>query len=486
MSLRIKNIVSKKTIPLIIILTGIFLRFYHFQDFVTFLGDQGRDAIVLKRILTLEHLPAIGAPSSLGQIYLGPFYYYLIAPFLFLFNFNPVGPAFGVAFISMIGIIITYMILKKEFDFRKATIFLIFAVFSLANIQLARFSWNPNLLPVFSFFTLYFFYKSLKSKDLIYYITFGAFFSFSIQMHYLSILLFIPILFVYLFQNRFNLKKDLSKILSALISFSVLSLPLIVFDLRHQFLNSRNFIKLFTERSFLSHDSYFDKLLATNQAFYSHIFQLNLNSYIAFIISVFILVIYIKKYRLSKNIFLHINFINFFFYLVIFSILNTTRLVHYFGPIYFSFYIVIAYILSDSFKNKLLNYFFITAVIFIYIVLNIRNSVYLFKSGPNQIAQAERVASSIILNRPKSPYQLIALPYLETDGHIRYFLEIKGYKPLAEDTLENPKELYVLCFEKNCRVLGNPQWQVASFKNAKIDKIWNTEGIKIYKLIHAE
>ena len=69
----------------LIILAAAFLRLYRLDEFVTFLGDQGRDAIIIKRILTLEHFPAIGAPSSVGQVYLGPFYYYLMAPFLLLF-----------------------------------------------------------------------------------------------------------------------------------------------------------------------------------------------------------------------------------------------------------------------------------------------------------------------------------------------------------------------------------------------------------------
>jgi len=52
---------------------GNFLRFYRLNDFAMFLSDQGRDAIIIKRILTGEHFPAIGAPTSVGQVYLGPF-----------------------------------------------------------------------------------------------------------------------------------------------------------------------------------------------------------------------------------------------------------------------------------------------------------------------------------------------------------------------------------------------------------------------------
>ena len=99
MFLRIKNILSNRVSKLTLLvfitaITAVFLRFYRLEELATFLGDQGRDAIILKRIIAFEHFPAIGAPSSLGQIYLGPFYYYLTAPFLLLFNFNPVGPVF--------------------------------------------------------------------------------------------------------------------------------------------------------------------------------------------------------------------------------------------------------------------------------------------------------------------------------------------------------------------------------------------------------
>src|SRR3990167_6953623 len=130
MSLRIRFI-----LPILVILFAGFLRLYNFSGFVTFLGDQGRDAIVIKRIITFEHLPAIGPPSSLGQIYLGPFYYYLIAPFLLISRFNPVGPALGVALISIIGIIISYFVVKHETNFKTALVFFIFSAFSAVNIQ---------------------------------------------------------------------------------------------------------------------------------------------------------------------------------------------------------------------------------------------------------------------------------------------------------------------------------------------------------------
>ena len=101
---------------IILFLIGLFLRLYRIYSFVTFLGDQGRDAIILKRIITFEHFPAIGPPTSIGQVYLGPFYYYFIAPWLWISNFDPIGPAIGVAIISSACIIFSYFLLKDIFN----------------------------------------------------------------------------------------------------------------------------------------------------------------------------------------------------------------------------------------------------------------------------------------------------------------------------------------------------------------------------------
>ena len=72
-----------------------------------FLGDQGRDVLVIRNFFKHKDLFFIGPQTSIGNMYLGPYYYYLIAPALLLANFNPVGPA---VFIALFGIATTYLI----------------------------------------------------------------------------------------------------------------------------------------------------------------------------------------------------------------------------------------------------------------------------------------------------------------------------------------------------------------------------------------
>ena len=184
----------------ILFLIGLFLRLYRVYPFVTFLGDQGRDAIILKRIITFEHFPAIGPPTSIGQVYLGPFYYYFIAPWLWISNFDPIGPAIGIAIISSACIIFSYFLLKDIFNKKTALYSVLFITFSSVIIEFSRFSWNPNLLPFFSLFYFYFIIKSQEKQHFLWYFLAGAFLSFSIQLHYLALFLGLPTLVFILIQ----------------------------------------------------------------------------------------------------------------------------------------------------------------------------------------------------------------------------------------------------------------------------------------------
>src|SRR3990167_2820626 len=494
MSLRIKNIltnrVSKLTLFIFFVLiVSAFFRFYRLEDFATFLGDQGRDAIVMKRIVTLEHFPAIGAPSSLGQIYLGPFYYYLVSPFLLLFNFNPVGPVFAVALLSFLGILAAFVAIKKEVSDLTALIFLFLTLFSFVNIQSSRFSWNPNLLPIFSFFTLYFFYKAFTTESRLFVYLAGAFLAFSFQLHHLAFSLVIPMVLWYLLlfsrTLKNKIKQDIKQFILFTASFLLFSLPLILFELKHNFLNFRNLLTLISEGNTANGGGFIASFLLSNQALYTYVFQTATTTLLPFLLTVSLTIFYlVKNVQKKKFSLVNLHLLNIVFFLVFFSLINTARNAHYYNVIYLSFFVILASFSTSLDKSKTAKTLVLILCIGIYLILNIRNLNYLFKPTKSQMSIANKVAQSIAEHTPKKNFQTIALPNVETDGHIRYFLEIDGYRPLPADTTTPPSELFVLCFEKKCEVLGNPQWQIASFKDAKIDTIWTVEGVKIYKLIH--
>ena len=99
-------------ILVLILLVGAFFRLYKIDQYMTFLGDEGRDAIIVRRLLVDFDLILIGPGTSIGNMYLGPFYYYLLAPALLFSFFSPLGPAL---LIAILGIFTTSFLFKIYF-----------------------------------------------------------------------------------------------------------------------------------------------------------------------------------------------------------------------------------------------------------------------------------------------------------------------------------------------------------------------------------
>lgn len=460
---------------------GIFLRFFSLEGFATFLADQGRDAIIIKRIITGEHFPAIGAPTSLGNVYLGPFYYYFIAPWLLLFNYHPVGLAFGVAFFSSLYLLINYVIIKELFDKKIALISTIFLSFSSVLIDFSRYSWNPNLLPLFTLLTIYFLIKSLQTNKWYYFALSGTFIAFLIQLHYLSLFLIPPIFIIYLINLLIERKQLIRKFVHlfiCLFSFILFSSPLIIFDLRHQFLNSKNFIALFqSSGTSLSSkiNSFFDSFYYLN--LYS--FNISLNKFFIYILLIFLFIIFITLIKKTSNL----RTFLFIFLLTILgmSLYSGPKHAHYFGTLYPLYYVIISCFISltTSYWEKVLTILFVTGFIF----LNIQKSPYLRMQPNNQIGHAEKVAQFLDEKiGKKDKFNFAVQPDGGPEDSYLYFLELKGKVPLDRKLLQVGDMMFVVC-ENDCDLINSRSWNITMFGKFKIANEWKAEGVKIYKLI---
>jgi len=479
---RITNIVAKNWILIAVILVGIFLRFYRLEGFVTFLGDQGRDAIIIKRIITGEHFPAIGAPTSVGQVYLGPFYYYFIAPWLLLFKFQPIGLAFGVAVYSSFYLLVNYFIVKELFNKRISLISTLFLSFSSVLIDFSRFSWNPNLLPLFVLLTIYFAIKSLQTNKWHYFFLLGAFLSFSIQLHYLALFL-IPAIGIIFLSSLY--KKSVKQLISqfhnfliSVLSFIIFSSPLIIFDLRHNFLNSKLFLALFKSSgtSFTSKiNSFFDSFYYLN--FYS--FNINLNKFFIYVLLVFLFIILFTLIKKSSN--LKTFLLIFFITIVGMSLYNGPKHPHYFGILFPLYFVIISYFLASlnqSSFGKIMIVFFISG----YIFLNFQKYYFLRNQPNNQIAHAEKVAQFLDKKIGKEKFNFAVQPDGDPEDAYLYFLELKGKVPLDRKKLEVGNEMFIVC-GNDCDLKNTKSWNINMFGKFEISSEWSVEGVRIYKLI---
>jgi len=485
MSFLLKN--KKELLFLIVILTvGAFLRFYHLEQFANFLADQGRDAIIIKRIATFEHFTAIGAPTSIGHIFLGPFYYYFIAPWFWLFNFQPVGLVFGVSFFSTVYLCTNYFIIKELIGKKAALISTLLLAFSTTLIEFSRFSWNPNLLPFFAFLTYYFLYKGLKEKRLFLFLVFGFLLSFSIQLHYLALFLILPSVIYFLihfFKDKKNYRFFIIAALFSLFTFILGSSPLIIFDLKHQFLNTKSFIAFFQSPDRIATNK-LDNFLLTFNYLNKYVFNLTIPMIVTnlflLIISIFILYKFIlgkdKNYS-QKSI-----LIFFFFSLIGVSLYPGPKHAHYFSMV-FPFYYIILSIFMALIAKKLLQKILITILLIGIIYLNVPGYRFLYADQLNQIYHAQKVAIFLDKQIGNQPFNFAVQPDSWQEDSYLYFLELKDKRPANREKQEVTDQMFVVCGDP-CNLYTTPSWNVKMFGEFKIIQEWKVEGVKIYKLIH--
>lgn len=224
----------------LILVVALFTRFYRLPETLQFLGDQGRDAILVSRIWRQFDLPFIGPVTSIGNVYLGPIYYYYMLPWLWMSYPSPLGPAYGVAVLSILTVFLLYRWGKEMVGEKPALIAADLFAISYQAILYGRFSWNPNPAPLFSLLFVYGLFKT--RQNYWWWPVVSVAVAILIQLHYVT-LLAIPVAgFVWLYQfykikdstsvQKSKLKFVLASFLALVVFLGLIS-PLFLFDFKH-------------------------------------------------------------------------------------------------------------------------------------------------------------------------------------------------------------------------------------------------------------
>ena len=102
----------------------------------------------------------------------------------------------------------------------------------------------------------------------------------------------------------------------------------------------------------------------------------------------------------------------------------------------------------------------------------------------------ERARSVARFIEEKSRGEKFALALLAERNYAdsyRYFL-VLDKAPLVNLHQEIPSQLFVICEpwgKVDCNPIGNPLWEIAAFGWAEIDRQWELEGVKVFKLVHS-
>lgn len=480
-------------ILVVILIIGAFLRLYRIDEFLTFLGDEGRDAVIVRNLLVKADPILIGPGTSVGGMYLGPLYYYFMAPFLLFFNFSPVGPAVGVALLGVATIFLIYLMGRDWFGEKAGLVASGLFAISPTVIIYSHSSWNPNIMPFFSMLSIYSIWRVWRLKEYKWLVVTAVSFAFVLQSHYLGILLS-PVLFVYwlLSKPKYHLRYTIYSVLAFLFLMS----PLLLFDIRHGWMNSKAFYKFVTVRqetvsikpwtaipkSFPIFEQINSSMLTAKNDKVATIFSILIISYLIFVFT--------RKY---KNI-------NGSYYLlglwlvtglIGFGVYKQHIYDHYFGFMFAVPFLLFGAFVEDRYllKNKVINTF-ITLIIVYFVYLNI-NASPILKEPNNQMRRTENVANKIIELSDGNKFNIAVIAERNYEGGYQYFLEVKNAKLVSidaqlPDTIT--KQLFVICeMEKTkCNPTNSPKAEVANFGWSKIDSEFEIDGVIIYKLVHAK
>lgn len=226
----------------IIITSGFLLRFLRFEKLFYYTMDEEVMNLIQRRIVLGEHYPLIGSVSPLST-YLGPIFYYIGAIILAISKLNPLGQGFFAILLGTFNIFFIYRVAKGLFNEKVGILSSCFYSSSFLMVLFDRRYWHLSLGPLLSMIILFSIFKiKIGSTKFIYPLVFALILGWNTD--YTNLVLF---LFVGLSWLLFKLPIKKREIGIALIIFILSNIPLLLFDLRHDFLNTTAFINYFTK-----------------------------------------------------------------------------------------------------------------------------------------------------------------------------------------------------------------------------------------------
>jgi hypothetical protein len=236
---------KKISFVLFIIITAvsIFAHFWNYRDLVGFTLDAPIHLTEVKSMVDSGKIelvgPSVTSKETFGRmIFTGPFHYYVLAVLGIVSNWNVIFISGFYTTLWITTFIILFFWLNKKFGSLIAILLYVLISFYPLFIQVSRQIWNPQFIPLFG--TL-FLISLVERKKNIHYLLAGVFWGLGLNVHYATVFwAFIAAFFVIcdIYYKKFQLKHWLMLILGIVLA----EMPLIIFELRHNFYNINTMI----------------------------------------------------------------------------------------------------------------------------------------------------------------------------------------------------------------------------------------------------
>lgn len=486
-----------------IVLISLFLRLFKISAYMTFLGDEGRDALVWLRMARNGKFTLIGPQTSIGNMYLGPLFYYLMLPFYLIFG--TVGPSIGTALFGGGTCFLLWITGKEWFSEKVGLLAAFFYAISPVAIIYSRSSWNPNIMPFFALLTIWGVWQFWQKDNFWWLVVIGGTLSVVAQSHYLGLLL-IPVAGLFWLMKLVELRKKKDPKRGSFFIFSIGAfllfvnltvLPLVWFDLRHGFINTKAFYKFFSERqTTVNLKAYkaipnlwplwkmlISRLIAGKNEVVGGILSLIFGATV-------LGYIFHKKAVLLKHKAWWLIFAWLIIGLTGMGLYKQHIYDHYFGFLFPAVFIIAGWIVNKPTDFHRGWRYFGGALFLLITTLSLKEIP--LKDVPNyQMDRVEKIDHRVIEIARGKPFNFALIAKQNYEAGYEYFLEKWSYKPSQIDPQRFDQtvtdQLFVVCEDSVCEPINHPKAQIANFGWAKIDESWDFPwGVKLFKLVHTK
>ena len=226
-----------------ILLIGFFLRIYKAQELFLYGHDQELTGWFIRDVLVNGHLRLIGQETSTAGVFIGPLYYYLSIPFYLLAKFDPIGGVWLVTLLGIISLISVYYVVGRTFGQLEALISTL--IYSASFYMVFNDREVVPTMPVILWTVWFIFGLQLlvekKTKKAM--LVFGILTALIWHLNFALILTLPLIPIAIILTSRKANKREMGVYLG---TTAALSLPLILFEIKHNFIQTKAIIASLT------------------------------------------------------------------------------------------------------------------------------------------------------------------------------------------------------------------------------------------------
>ncbi len=230
---------------LLVLIFATVIRFWGYDHRFLLGSDSARDALVAREMIGQHKLPLIGSFSSAGPFTFGPWWYWFVAATTLVWPTNVVTPWVFTTFSTIVAVYFLYLAGKYLGGFKTGLFTAILASVAPASLAFSANLTQHTMAGVFSAISIWGFLYALNKKSLKSFFILGASLGMAINMHYQALGL-LPLFSIVFWVKPISVKK----ILLIGLGFGLTFIPLIIFDIGHNWLNIRGLIDFYTTRQY--------------------------------------------------------------------------------------------------------------------------------------------------------------------------------------------------------------------------------------------